>query len=160
MIAGARKIVALTGAGISAESGIPTFRGEGGLWGRFDPYVVASIDSFRRNPAPYWEFFKEVRTPALKSARPNKAHKALALLEEKKRLSSVITQNIDGLHQAAGSTGVLELHGSMTTARCEACQHRRPMTSSHVESVPACPACGRRMRPDVVWFGEALPMDV
>jgi NAD-dependent deacetylase len=163
IIAAARRIAVLTGAGISAESGIPTFRDSGGLWAGVRAEDFATPEGFARDPVGVWNWYAD-RRGELEAARPNAGHLALAALQ--RRVQAVggslvlATQNIDGLHQAAGNTGVLDLHGSMTTARCEACRHRRPMTPSHVESVPACPACGRRMRPDIVWFGEALPMDV
>ncbi len=110
LMARARAGVALTGAGISAESGIPTFRGAGGLWAQYDPVKVASIDNFLRDPSAYWKVAKE-RGPAVLAARPNPGHHALAALERAGRLIAVVTQNTDGLHQDAGSRRVIELHG-------------------------------------------------
>src|SRR2546430_8877669 len=111
LLRGASTAVALTGAGVSAESGIPTFRGEGGLWTKYDPVKVSSIDTFMANPSGYWEVARERGGIAL-AARPNPGHEALASLEAQGRLVAVITQNTDGLHQAAGSRRVVELHGS------------------------------------------------
>jgi len=117
----AQNIVAFTGAGISAESGIPTYRGEGGLWTKYDPSKYANIEHFRLNPSYYWNFFKEVRYPILKKVKPNKAHLALFEMENAGNLKTVITQNIDGLHQEAGSSSVIELHGTTRTIICVDC---------------------------------------
>ena len=114
-------IAAFTGAGISAESGIPTYRGEGGLWTKYDPSKYASISYFLQNPSYYWNFFKDVRYPILKKVKPNKAHEALFELENIGKLKTVITQNIDGLHQEAGSSSVIELHGTTRTIICVDC---------------------------------------
>ncbi len=111
LLSRSRSAVALTGAGVSAESGIPTFRGEGGLWSQYDPVKVASIDSFMRNPGAYWEVSKQ-RGPAVLAARPNRGHLALAALERAGHLVAVVTQNTDGLHQDAGSRRVIELQRS------------------------------------------------
>ena len=105
-------LVAFTGAGISAESGIPTYRGEGGLWTKYDPTLYASINYFLQDPSYYWNFFREVRYPILKKVKPNLAHLALAEMEQVGKLQTVVTQNIDGLHQEAGSSSVIELHGT------------------------------------------------
>ena len=158
----ARRVVALTGSGISAESGIPTFRGTGGVWKQMRVEDFATPEGFARNPLGVWNWYAE-RCEDLDAARPNAAHEALADLDRHLRRRDgslvVVTQNIDGLHQAAGSENVLELHGSLRTARCEACSYETAMTSQRVEAVPTCPDCGGRMRPAVVWFGEALPED-
>ncbi len=157
----ANHIVAFTGAGISAESGIPTYRGEDGVWHKYDPAKYASINYFQKNPAYYWNFFQEVRYPGLKKAKPNRAHQALATLEEKGNLQAVITQNIDGLHQMAGSRRVLELHGNTTRFFCLECGDRHTMDdiSARLETQlpPTCSSCGGLVRPDVVFFGETLP---
>ena len=121
LIAAARKITAFTGAGISAESGIPTYRGEGGLWKDYDPAKFASIDTFFRDPTYYWRFFRDVRYRIIATAQPNPGHLALAELERRGKLDCVITQNIDGLHQQAGNTRVLELHGNTRVIGCLAC---------------------------------------
>ena len=151
--------VAFTGAGVSVESGIPHFRGEGGLWTRFDPYKVAHIDTFRKNPAEYWTYSLNHRRT---DAEPNPAHQALAELERRGHLGAVVTQNTDGLHQKAGSERVIELHGSSHAVICLDCQARFPRAEIDVlnreHCPPNCPACGGRfLKPTVVLFGEALP---
>jgi len=120
-----QRTIALTGAGISAESGIPTFRGEGGLWTKYDPVKVSSIDTFLSNPTAYWEVAKERGALAL-AAKPNPGHKALAEMERAGRVEAVMTQNTDGLHQDAGSRRVIELHGSGRTVECLDCGRREP----------------------------------
>ena len=156
-----RSAVAFTGAGISAESGIPVYRGEGGLWTKFDPYKVAHIDTFRRDPAQYWSYSLQHRRT---DAQPNPAHKALAGLEGQGRLAGVITQNTDGLHQKAGSRTVVELHGSSHAVVCLDCDHRFPrgdIDRLNLEQCPPhCPSCGGPfLKPTVVMFGESLPSD-
>ena len=157
----ARSAVALTGAGVSAESGIPTFRGEGGLWTKYDPVKVSSIDTFLANPNGYWEVARERGGIAL-AARPNPGHEALAALESLGRLLAVITQNTYGLHQAAGSRRVVELHGSGRTVECLECGAREPRSDVQarldVEMPPRCRKCGGALlKPTVVFFGEAMP---
>jgi NAD-dependent deacetylase len=153
-------IVAFTGAGISAESGIPTYRGEGGLWTKYDPNLYAHIGYFRQNPSYYWNFFKEVRYPMLKTVKPNKAHLALAELEALGHLKTVITQNIDGLHQEAGSSSVIELHGTTHKIFCMDCSEDYTMDEvvSKLEKQipPLCSKCNGILRPAVVFFGEML----
>src|SRR5581483_5841091 len=117
LIRGNQPCVALTGAGVSTESGIPDFRSAGGIWERFDPYEVASIDAFRRDPSRVWEFYA-LRLEVLADARPNVAHHALAALEDVGLVEAVITQNVDRLHRVAGSRDVVEVHGSIARARC------------------------------------------
>ena len=157
-------ILVFTGAGISAESGIPTFRGKGGLWEKFDPEKVASIEGFRRDPSQYWRFFLDARLPILKEAKPNPAHYAVAEMQKMGLLTAVVTQNIDGLHQAAGATDVLELHGNTRRFLCTVCSFRceleRVLQLLEEALPPRCPECGAVLRPDVVLFGEALPHDV
>ncbi len=164
MIKEAKELVAFTGAGISAESGIPTYRGSDGVWHRFDPDKFANINQFHKDPAYYWQFFQEVRYPALAEAQPGQTHSILAQLEQKGHLTAVITQNIDGLHQAAGSSNVLELHGTSRSFHCMHCRQQYSMQETwHLvqENLPAkCPQCGALIRPDTVMFGEALPADV
>jgi NAD-dependent protein deacetylase/lipoamidase len=159
LLRGSRAGIAFTGAGISVESGIPHFRGEGGLWTKFDPYKVAHIDTFRKNPAEYWTYSLNHRRT---DAEPNPAHRALVELERLGHLRAVVTQNTDGLHQRAGSSRVIELHGSSHQVVCLDCEARFPrdqadrMNREHCP--PSCPACGGRfLKPTVVLFGEALP---
>lgn len=159
-IKNSKHIVAFTGAGISAESGIPTYRGEGGLWNKYDPNLYANIHYFRKDPSYYWNFFREVRYPMLKMVKPNKAHFALADLEKAGNLRAVITQNIDGLHQEAGSSSVIELHGTTRTIYCMNCSQEYAMDEVfpllEVKIPPLCSECQGTLRPAVVFFGEAL----
>ena len=123
LIAANQPCVVLTGAGVSTESGIPDFRSPTGIWAEYDPYEVASIDAFRRDPERVWEFYA-LRLGALGDARPNPAHVALAELEARGLVQAIVTQNVDGLHQAAGSRAVIEVHGSIQSAVCPACDRR------------------------------------
>src|SRR6267143_5971579 len=162
MLSSARRAVALTGAGVSAESGIPTFRGAGGLWSQYDPVKVASFDTFLEDPGAYWKVSKE-RGPAVLAARPNAGHMALAALERAGRLVAVVTQNTDGLHQDAGSKRVIELHGSGRTVQCLDCGRREPRSEVQarldVEMPPRCGNCGSIfLKPTVVLFGEPMPV--
>jgi len=163
LLAAAHHAVALTGAGVSAESGIPTFRGEGGLWAKYDPVKVSSIDSFLADPASYWRVSKERGAVAL-SARPNAGHDALAAMEAAGHLVAVVTQNTDGLHQVSGSRRVIELHGSGRTVQCLECGKLEPRAEVQarleVEMPPRCPNCGGTfLKPTVVLFGEPMPTD-
>jgi NAD-dependent deacetylase len=162
LLAGARRAVAFTGAGISAESGIPTYRdSDDSLWRQYDPDKFANIDYFVRDPSLYWRFFQDVRYRIISTARPNPGHHALAALERAGRLGAVITQNIDGLHQAAGSREVIELHGNTRTIGCLRCGRTFTMEQVYaqlaVELPPPCRACGGMLKPQVVFFGEMLP---
>jgi NAD-dependent deacetylase len=152
--------VALTGAGVSTESGIPDFRSPTGIWARYDPMEYATIEAFRRDPRKVWDFYAK-RLDMLKDARPNAAHSALAELEELGLLSSVVTQNIDRLHELAGSRDVVEVHGSIRTFVCLACGVRATFDEvvAMLETAPApeCPNCGAILKPGVVMFGELLP---
>jgi NAD-dependent deacetylase len=153
--------LALTGAGVSAESGIPTFRGEGGLWKKFDPVKVASIDYFLADPGAYWTASRERGRVAL-AARPNAGHTALAELEAAGHLAAIVTQNTDGLHQDSGSRRVIELHGSGRTVQCLDCGFREPRSEVQgrleVEMPPRCRSCGGTLlKPTVVLFGEPMP---
>lgn len=148
--------VALTGAGISVESGIPAFRGAQGLWERYDPIEYASIESFDADPAKVWLMLKEMDELVM-SAQPNPAHQALALLEKQGCLASVVTQNIDGLHQAAGSRHVVEFHGSGRHLRCQGCGRQVGRAELMVEQIPPRCGCGGFIRPNVVFFGEPIP---
>jgi NAD-dependent deacetylase len=151
-----RRVVALTGAGISVESGIPSFRGAGGLWDRFDPMEYAHIRAFRANPAKVWTLLKELDA-TITRARPNPAHIALAELEARGRLLGIITQNVDNLHQAAGSQKVVEYHGNALRFVCLACQGRHPRESLDFSQTPLYCHCGGLIKPDVVFFGEPIP---
>ena len=149
--------VVLTGAGVSTESGIPDFRSAGGIWAQFDPYVVASIDGFRRDPARVWEFYG-LRLDVLADARPNAAHAALAELEARGLVQAVVTQNVDRLHVLAGSREVIEVHGSIATASCLSCGRREERARiRELLPLPRCADCGAVLKPDVVMFGELLP---
>ncbi len=160
LLARARKAVALTGAGISVPSGIPDFRSPGGLWTRFDPMRVATAEALRRDPVAVWEFMAAA-LDLFGQARPNPAHAALAELERRGLLAGVVTQNIDGLHQAAGSQFVVEFHGSAERFSCTGCgqaQARAAIPGLLERGMPPrCPACGAAVRPDVVFFGEGIP---
>ncbi len=153
----AEKIVFVTGAGISQESGISTFRGKDGLWRKYDAMQLATIDAFYENPKLVWEWYEE-RRKNIMSAKPNAGHDAIAKIE-KFRPTRVLTQNIDGLHQRAGSTQVYELHGSIIRIKCTVCDFKETATSGFSDLPPLC-RCKNILRPDVVWFGEALPQDV
>ena len=149
--------VVLTGAGISTESGIPDFRSAGGIWENYDPSEVANIDALRRDPVRVWEFYA-LRLEALSGAEPNDGHRALAELEERGWISAVVTQNVDGLHQRAGSQEVVEVHGSLREAECIHCEVRLPMADALASlPLPPCPECGEVLKPAVVMFGELLP---
>ena len=161
LIRSAGPVVALTGAGVSVPSGIPDFRTPGtGLWANVDPMEVAHISVWRREPARFWSFYGQ-RFAALEGKRPNGAHHALAELERQGRLAALITQNIDGLHAAAGSRDVIEVHGSIATASCLTCGRRyaladtRARLDADVEGIPRCD-CGQPLKPGVVLFGELL----
>lgn len=153
----AEKIVFVTGAGISQESRIPTFRGKDGFWKKYDAMKLATIDAFYENPKLVWEWYEERRTNIL-AAKPNPGHLAMAELEKYKPVH-VLTQNIDGMHQRAGSTKVYELHGSIITIKCTVCDFKDIIVTGFSELPPVC-KCGNILRPDVVWFGESLPQDV
>ncbi len=152
-----KKIVFVTGSGISQESGIPTFRGKDGLWRNNDVMKLATIDAFYENPKLVWEWYNE-RRKNIFAAQPNLGHKAIAELEKYANVV-VLTQNIDGLHQKAGSSEVLELHGSIIKIKCSVCDFKDEMMTEFSEIPPLC-KCGNILRPDVVWFGESLPQDV
>lgn len=159
VLAGARSVVALTGAGISTESGLPDFRSPGGFWGGVNPMEIASLTAFRRRPKAFYDFYRR-RLSLLGEARPNPAHHALVALE-RFGLHTVITQNVDGLHQAAGSRRVVELHGNLREAVCVGCGRIEPIAviAAAVErgELPSCPACGGPLKPNVVLFEELLP---
>ena len=152
---------AFTGAGVSTESGIPDFRSRGtGLWDRIDPMKAASLSALRRDPAEFYKFFMDIWA-SFTSAKPNAAHNVLARLEEEGLLAGVITQNIDGLHRAAGSQKVWEVHGHMRTCRCLACSELHPfaaLLNQYLSGTnpPRCSECGGVLRPDVVLFEDTM----
>lgn len=150
-----QRIAVLTGAGISAESGVPTFRGPQGLWRNFRPEQLASPDAFRRDPKLVWEWY-DWRRELVRKCEPNAGHAALAELErERPDTTTVITQNVDGLHPRAGSRNIIELHGNLYRARCT--QERTVIAfDAPLESIPPMCECGAMLRPDIVWFGESL----
>ena len=154
---GSKKIVFVTGAGISQESGIPTFRGKDGYWRRYDPMKLASIDAFYDDPKLVWEWYEDRRKNIL-SVKPNEGHFAISQMEEFKDVV-ILTQNIDGLHQRSGSTNVLELHGSIIRIKCTVCDFIDNITENFESLPPKC-KCGSMLRPDVVWFGEPLPQNI
>lgn len=154
--------IALTGAGISTPSGIPDFRSsKDGLWEKYNPMEVASLTAFRVWPEKFYDWFRPL-TETIINARPNPAHIALAKLEEKGFLKEIVTQNIDGLHQAAGSTNVQEIHGTLNTLTCGSC-FTKHLTSEFVEpfiedgEIPRCSKCSSILKPDAIFFGEQLP---
>lgn len=162
LIAKARHVAALTGAGLSTPSGIPDFRSpDTGLWANYNPMEIATVYAFRHHPE---DFFKWIRPLAqqMTAAQPNPAHRALASMEQAGRLATIITQNIDGLHQRAGATDVVELHGNIYTATCVRC-YRAFASDIFLRAlidegrIPMCPVCGHLLKPNVILFGEALP---
>jgi len=157
-IENARSIAVLTGAGISAESGIPTFRGPGGLWNNHRPETLATPEAFARDPKLVWEWY-DMRRQRVSSARPNPGHRALAALESSGMPFTLITQNVDGLHRAAGSRNLIELHGSLFRLRCLTCGREEENHTVPLSLLPPRCGCGGMLRPGVVWFGEALPAD-
>jgi NAD-dependent deacetylase len=153
----ARRVGVLTGAGISAESGIPTFRdAQTGLWSRFRPEELATADAFRRNPQLVWDWYAW-RRGLVGGAAPNAGHRALVRLAERVPALTLVTQNVDGLHQRAGSADVIELHGNIHRSKCFDEDIVIAEVPESSERPPRCPRCGGPLRPDVVWFGESLP---
>lgn len=152
-----RRTVALTGAGISVESGIPPFRGPGGVWERLDPMEFAHIDRFMENPEKVWRVLILELKAALDAARPNDGHKGLARLEAMSRLSTVITQNVDGLHQAAGNTDVIEFHGTFARLQCLNCAEERHIDTVDLSHIPPRCDCGGIFRPACIFYGELIP---
>jgi NAD-dependent deacetylase len=154
----AKRVCVLTGAGVSAESGVPTFRGAHGLWKGFRAEQLATPEAFASDPPLVWKFYNW-RRELLADVRPNPGHTALATMETILPRVDLITQNVDGLHQAAGSRNVIELHGNLWHVRCVACSYRRRAVGEKLPPEPRCPDCGDWLRPGVVWFGELLPAD-
>jgi NAD-dependent deacetylase len=160
MIRSHQPCVVLTGAGVSTESGIPDFRSASGHWARYDPMEYATIEAFGRDPVKVWDFYGR-RLELLTSARPNAAHEALAELEQDGMIRAIVTQNVDRLHELAGSREVVEVHGSIRTASCLSCRWTATLDEvvRQLEraQAPRCPSCGSVLKPDVVMFGELLP---
>ena len=153
-------VCVLTGAGISAESGVETFRGSNGLWSKLKPEELANFDAFMRNPELVWEWYN-YRKKIIYDVKPNPAHGALARMKDLVRDFTLVTQNIDNLHIRAGSTNVLELHGNMERSYCIGCgKYASNVEVSLEQKVPHCPSCHGLIRPDIVWFGEMLPEGV
>lgn len=169
----ARTVCVVTGAGVSAESGVPTFRGEGGLWKSHAPEELATPGAFRRDPRLVWEWY-EWRREKIRACTPNPGHEALARLSLGPKGARIVTQNVDGLHEAAGRAAAgsgdpspalpLEVHGSIFRVRCTSCTyripHRDPLETESLDALPHCPVCSALLRPDVVWFGESLDPQV
>jgi len=165
IIRASQRTVVLTGAGISTPSGIPDFRSpDSGLWEKFDPFEVASLISFRYNPQRFYEWVRNLAGIILR-AQPNQAHYDIALLEELGLVQTIITQNIDGLHQRAGSKNVLQTHGSLESLSCIRCYKNFPAADfivNYLENgqIPLCPSCGGILKPDMVLMGEQLPAQI
>jgi NAD-dependent deacetylase len=161
LLRAARRVAVLTGAGVSAESGVPTFRDADGLWEGHPVEAVATPDAFHRNPRLVWQFYN-ARRENLRAVRPNPGHDALARLEAVRGPAhcAVVTQNVDGLHRRAGSTNVFELHGNLARTRCTGCGTVEDRGLGPLGDLPTCPHCTAPLRPDVVWFTESLPDDV
>ncbi len=152
------KVVVLTGAGISAESGVPTFRGKDGLWKKFRPEELATFDAFMANPKLVWEWY-EYRRKIIEEIEPNQGHLALVDFQNYFDKFNLITQNVDGLHHKAGSKNVVELHGNIRRNKCIRCGKIYESLEGTIEGTPPRCPCGGNIRPDVVWFGEMLPQD-
>jgi NAD-dependent deacetylase len=155
----ARNVVVLTGSGVSRESGVPTFRGEAGLWREHRPEELATLEAFERNPELVWRWY-DYRRQLIADVAPNPAHEAIARLEPVFEAFTLVTQNVDGLHARAGSTRPLELHGNIWRARCMGDQEVFELLENPLSEIPPrCKRCGSLLRPDVVWFGEPLPSE-
>ena len=154
VIMNAEYFVALTGAGISKESNVPTFRGEDGLWRNYDAMELATPSAFARNPTLVWEWYTW-RQGLIAECEPNAAHNTLVSWEERGILRTLITQNVDGLHIRAGSVNVHEVHGDLWALKCISCDYRGRLDKP-ASGIPSCPQCSNHLRPDVVWFGESL----
>jgi len=154
----ARNVIVFSGAGISQESGIDTFRGNGGLWGNYSIEQVATPEGFSENPKLVWDFYLERRKQAL-TVKPNPGHEAIASWQTQFSMVGVVTQNVDGLHAKAGSQKIKELHGSLWRVRCTQCAFKAT-DDSLGPGLPKCKQCGGLLRPDIVWFGEGLDSDV
>ncbi|MDY6791958.1 MAG: NAD-dependent deacylase [Thermodesulfobacteriota bacterium] len=156
-LASAKNVVALTGAGISVESGIPPFRGKGGIWEKFDPMEFAHIDEFMKDPARVWNVLIKEMKDIVDTAKPNDGHYGLAKLEQKGILKTVITQNVDGLHQKAGNTDVIEFHGNFAWQKCMTCDKRVETIRVNMSQIPPRCECGGILRPECIFYGEMIP---
>ena len=157
VLRGARHVLVLTGSGVSAESGVPTFReAQTGLWERFDPRALATPEAFLSDPALVWRWYRW-RRELVRKAEPNPGHFALAALERRLPRLTLVTQNVDGLHQRAGSRAVTEYHGNLFATRCFSCGES-PAGAEPDDEMPGCSSCGGLLRPGVVWFGEPIPV--
>jgi NAD-dependent deacetylase len=159
LLASARSIVVLTGAGISAESGVPTFRGPGGLWREYRAEDLATPEAFSNDPRLVWEWY-DWRRQKISPAKPNLGHYALVTLEKRAPDLTLITQNVDGLHPVAGTRNLLEIHGNLWRTRCLSCGDVRDNRETPLARIPPRCSCEGLLRPDVVWFGEPLPYDL
>jgi NAD-dependent deacetylase len=153
------RVVVLTGAGVSQESGVPTFRGKDGLWKQYRAEELATLEAFQRNPELVWEWY-DWRRGLIKPLKPNPGHYALVAFEKRVQDFSLVTQNVDGLHRVAGSSNPIEMHGTIWRVRCMECRRTFENRDVPIKILPACKACGGLLRPDVVWFGEALDENV
>jgi NAD-dependent deacetylase len=158
IISESQYLVALSGAGISKESNIPTFRGEDGLWRKYNAMELATPSAFAQNPKLVWEWYSW-RQGLIAGSEPNPAHRTLADWEKRGILKTMITQNVDGLHRRAGSKAILEVHGDLWALKCSSCTNRGRLEGP-AAGIPSCPECGSHLRPDVVWFGESLDRNV
>ncbi len=158
IIKNAKYLVVLTGAGISAESGIPTFRGKDGLWKNYNAMDLATPEAFTRDPKLVWEFYT-YRQKIIQNTKPNAAHEILKKWENEGILKYVITQNVDGLHERTGLKNILRLHGYIWGVKCTKCDYKGELDKP-AEGIPKCPKCNAMLRPDVVWFGESLDPDI
>ena len=154
-IKAASRVVVLTGAGISQESGVPTFRGKDGLWKQYRAEQLATLEAFQRDPKLVWEWY-DWRRGLIKPLAPNPGHYALVELEKRIQGFSLVTQNVDGLHRMAGSSNPIEMHGTIWRVRCMDCSQTFENRDVPIKILPTCEVCGGLLRPDVVWFGEAL----
>lgn len=153
-----RSLCVLTGAGVSAESGVPTFRGPGGMWRNRDPMSLATPEAFAADPKTVWEWY-QWRRSLIRNCAPNPGHEAIAGIEREKEDFLLVTQNVDGLHRLAGSRKMVEFHGSIWAVRCVGCGREEEIRSDFPLLPPRCPSCGGLLRPGVVWFGEAIPAE-
>ncbi|MCL5885188.1 MAG: NAD-dependent deacylase [Deltaproteobacteria bacterium] len=155
-VAKSMSLCVLTGAGVSAESGVPTFRGPGGLWKNRDPMSLATSEAFAEDPKEVWEWY-QWRRGLIRGCAPNPGHRAIAEVEKGKDDFLLVTQNVDGLHRLAGSRRMVEFHGDIWVVRCVGCGEGKEVRDDFPELPPRCPACGGLLRPGVVWFGESIP---
>ncbi|MBW1997490.1 MAG: NAD-dependent deacylase [Deltaproteobacteria bacterium] len=158
IIHGSKLTIALTGAGVSVESGIPDFRSAGGLWSKFDPAEYATIDAFMSDPEKVWQMLREMEELVTK-AKPNRAHRGMGELEKMGFLHAIITQNVDNLHQEGGAENVIEYHGNTSTLSCLKCGRKYHATEKRGSEFPPRCDCGQVLKPDVVFFGEAIPAE-